>query len=120
MAKTWTDKDIYSLNAAHWITHLAHYPGLEAVRPFRESWIQAVVRFGKAVDEGDGVASAGRHLERLAARISRTKVNLAAVSAAMGESTVTPEQTLAEAGISSSRQAKYQRKMSALLGRGGA
>jgi len=31
------------------------------------------------------------------------------------EDTVTPEQTLAEAGISSNRQAKYQRRMSSLL-----
>jgi hypothetical protein len=36
------------------------------------------------------------------------------------EPTVTPEATLREAGISSKRQARYQRRMSTLLGQGGA
>ena len=36
------------------------------------------------------------------------------------EMTVTPEDTLRDAGISSKRQARYQRRMSTLLGRGGA
>ena len=112
MAKTWTDQDIYFLNAAHWILQLSHHPGGEAVRPFGESWIQAVARFGQAVDAGVGVATAGRQLRRLAARIARTKVNLAEILAAQ---TITPEQTLAEAGISTTRQSKYQRRMSSLL-----
>jgi hypothetical protein len=34
------------------------------------------------------------------------------------EMTVTPEDTLRAAGISTERQAKYQRRMSTLLGRG--
>ena len=88
------------------------HPGCEAVRPFGESWIQAVVRFGQAVDAGVGVATAGRHLRRLAAQIARTKVNLAEIRAAQ---TTTPEQTLADAGISTTRQARYQRRMSSLL-----
>jgi hypothetical protein len=36
------------------------------------------------------------------------------------EPTTTPDDTLREAGISSERQAQYQRRMSSLLGRGGA
>jgi len=59
-----------------------------------------------------GVATAGRHLRRLAAQIARTKVNLAEIRAAQ---TTTPEQTLADAGISTKRQARYQRRMSSLL-----
>ena len=35
------------------------------------------------------------------------------------EPTTTPEDTLREAGISSKRQARYQRRMSSLLARGG-
>ena len=66
-------------------------------------------------DAGAGVATAGRHLQRLAARISRTTVDLAAVRDAMGESTTTPEDTLLEAGISTKCQTQYQRRMSSLL-----
>jgi hypothetical protein len=40
--------------------------------------------------------------------------------AAREEMTVRPEDTLRAAGISTKRQAKYQRRMSTLLGRGGA
>ena len=36
------------------------------------------------------------------------------------EKTVTPEDTLRKAGISNKRQAEYQRRMSTLLGKGGA
>ena len=39
--------------------------------------------------------------------------------AAREEITVRPEDTLSAAGISSKRQARYQRRMSTLLGRGG-
>ncbi len=41
----------------------------------------------------------------------------AASRLAVEEATVTPEDTLREAGISSKRQAKYQRRMSTLLGK---
>ena len=42
------------------------------------------------------------------------------LSASEPEPTTTPDDTLREAGISNKRQASYQRKMSTLLGKGGA
>jgi hypothetical protein len=42
------------------------------------------------------------------------------LSASESEPTTTPDDTLREAGISNKRQASYQRRMSTLLGRGGA
>jgi hypothetical protein len=36
----------------------------------------------------------------------------------LDEPTTTPEDTLREAGVSSRRQSRYQRRMSGLLGRG--
>jgi hypothetical protein len=42
------------------------------------------------------------------------------LSASEPEPTTTPDDTLRNAGISSKRQARYQRRMSTLLGQGGA
>ena len=50
----------------------------------------------------------------------KIRARLARRLMAFEEMTVRPEDTLGAAGISSKRQATYQRRMSALLGQGGA
>jgi hypothetical protein len=60
----------------------------------------------------------GQRFEKYVAYLKTArKARLAGARAHPEEPTTTPEDTLRDAGISSKRQAKYQRRMSALLAR---
>jgi len=112
----WTDQQVARLKWANLFVSISPgRPGWEAVDALARRFCDAVVAFGRA-----GTASNGQ-LDQ--ARRDLAKVVDEIVEAAPAEAwenpTVTPEQTLADAGISDRRQARYQRRMSSPLGRGG-
>jgi len=107
----WTDVQVATLNHAHWMMRLGDhgYPGLEHLQSHRRTYINAVQRYGEATQGPADLPRARRQLQKVARLILISSLE------APTPPTTTPEDTLREAGISSKRQAKYQRRMSSLL-----
>jgi hypothetical protein len=115
-APTWTDREVAFLLTAHDIARISKegrwYQG------FRSE----VEEFEKAEDRFRTVAEGGtrdRDAERAALKKAR-RLMYRAMCRADRPATVTPEDTLREAGVTDERQAAYQRRMSSLLGKRGA
>ena len=119
--KSWTDADVrVLLEATVYLTryclgheHFAH------LRPRAEKWRDAMVGF--IVPPDGSRARARLRLQSLAREIASSHIDwsqdlrLERAAGCSEEPTTTPEETLRRAGISSRRQARYQRRMSSLL-----
>jgi hypothetical protein len=109
---TWTDEEVFAIAESAFLCGVA-----TGDRAFGQAMIgRRTQDFMPLVDEACHSPSAARRRKALkfGARVMTFfHGRIEQIQAA--EATVTPEQILAEAGISTKRQARYQRRLSSLL-----
>ena len=78
-------------------------------------FIRAVTRWQRAMDRGSRQMSARTELRGAAIGVCQRARRRRLAADRLEQPTTTPEDTLREAGVSTKRQARYQRRMSSLL-----
>ncbi len=108
----WTDNQVFAIAEAAFLCGVAI-----GDRAFGEAMIgERTENFMPLVDQACNMPSRDRRRKALRFAAGVMEFFVAQVKRIqVAEPTITPEQILAEAGISTKRQAKYQRRMSSLL-----